>query len=279
MRGRSGARRLTDIFAGQGADSEALAEIYDLEHDDRADDLVFYREFARRSSGAILDLGTGSGRLLHALVAGSEHRVLGVDPSPALLARARRRIAAHPVLGAAARAGRLKVALGDAERIARSEQFGLVVACDVIPHLSGAEAAEQMLRSIARHVTPAGRVVLDLAGPAAIPHHDLGRDLDWERRVDGTRYRRWSELRRETADGVVVMLSTITERESADGTIARLPAAFRLWYPDRGLLERVIARAGLVVSALYGSHELDDFGPRSERLIAVSERPGRHRIG
>ena len=52
-----------DIFGSKPGDEDLLAEVYDLEHDDVVQDLVFYREMASRSDGRVLDLGCGSGRL------------------------------------------------------------------------------------------------------------------------------------------------------------------------------------------------------------------------
>jgi hypothetical protein len=47
-----------DIFASQPTDADLLAELYDLEHDQVTEDLVFYREQTRRS-GVVLELGCG----------------------------------------------------------------------------------------------------------------------------------------------------------------------------------------------------------------------------
>ena len=275
--GRRRGRRLSDIFAAQATDPALLAELYDLEHEESDSDLVFYREFARRASGAILDLGTGSGRLLPTLVAVARGRVVGVDGSQALLARARARVAAAPDLRAAADARRLELLAGDIRDPAVQGRFALILAVGVLPHLSGPADAERMLLAAARRLTSAGRLIVDLPGPAALPDRDLPLGDDWERDHGGTAVRRASRLtHRRTDDGVSVLLSTITELARPDGTIARLPAAFRLWYPDVGLLERLFARAELGVSAIYGSHELDAFDDDSERLIVIGERLGRH---
>ena len=273
-----GSGRLTDIFAAQGTDPAVLAELYDLEHDERDDDLVFYGEFARRARGDILDLGTGSGRLLPALVRAARRRVVGVDGSAALLERARRRVEAEPDLRTASAAGKLELVLGDVRDVPATGPFSLVVVVGVLPHLPGAADAERMLRSAARRLTRAGRLIVDVPGPAALPDRDLPLATDWVRRRAGETVRRKSRLTHRRRDGEVsVLLSTITEVEKADGTIARLPAAFQLWYPDLRVLEQLYARAGLGVSSVYGSHELDTFGDESERLIVVGERPPRHR--
>jgi SAM-dependent methyltransferase len=106
-RGGRRTARLSDILAGQPADEELLAAIYDLEHDEITEDLAFYRRWARRQGGAVLDLGCGSGRLFRALLDGGARRVAGVDGSAALVARAAARGAAGGVRRAPPGDGRL----------------------------------------------------------------------------------------------------------------------------------------------------------------------------
>ena len=71
------------------------AELYDHEYRHRRADINFYRRLANNrmefSSGAILDLACGSGRLLLPLVRDG-HSVVGLDRSVDMLARAARRI-------------------------------------------------------------------------------------------------------------------------------------------------------------------------------------------
>lgn len=280
--GAEGRRGLTDIFGNQPGDTERLAELYDLEHEDQTDDLVFYREFARRARGAILDLGCGSGRLLSALLdGGARARVVGVDGSAALLARAEHRIAADDRLRAARETGRLVLLAGDVRDIPVRGRFSLIVAVGVVPHLSGAADAERMLRSIRRKLSDRGRAILDLPGPAGLPEADLPLAVDWVRQYGDVTVTRKSRLTvsRDSDGGVRVLLATISELEEPDGTIARLPAAFPLWYPSRCVLERLVAQVGLAVAAVYGSHELEPFTEDSERLIIVASRAVPHPRG
>ena len=221
----------------------------------------------------MLDLGTGSGRLLPIVTSSTPHRVVGLDGSPALIRRARRRIEADARLRAAFADGRLELVTGDVRAFSRAERFSLILAVGVLPHLTGPQDAARMLLSARRHLTRAGRLVLDLPGPAALPDRDLPLDVDWERDTDGRRMRRRSRLmRRETPDGLMVALSTVTDVEQPDGTFAQLPASFHLWYPSGVQLEDLVLRAGLAVSLVYGSHDLDRFSRLSERLIMVAER-------
>jgi SAM-dependent methyltransferase len=263
-----------DIFAGQPSDPDLLAEIYDVEHDQIVEDLAFYRELTRRAGGSVLDLGCGSGRLFATFLAGGAPRVVGVDGSPALLRRARRRIRRSSTLSAALEEGRLQLVEADVTELRRSDRFSLVIAVGVVPHLSGPAAALKLLQVARRRLTAAGRLVIDDLGPGMLPDGDLPLSLDWRRRLRGRPLVRYSQLmREERADGLHVAFSTLVERTQPDGTIARLPASHRLWYPSSDGLERLVRQAGMTVELIYGSHDLEPLNRDSERLIVVARRP------
>ena len=269
-----------DIFEGQPSDPDRLAEIYDLEHDQVTEDLVFYRELAHRHPRAVLDLGCGSGRLLRTFVEGGAARVVGVDGSAALLRRAAARVATDPTLAEAAGEQRLTLLEGDVRHLDRARLRGalgggasLVVVVGVLPHLDGPEEALSMLVGIAGLLDRHGVAVIDDLGPGLLPARDLPLSLDWRREIDGTQYVRRSQLmRREAPEGLRVVFSTIVDVGRPDGTIARLPASHRLWYPSMDALRSLVREAGLVEELSYGSHDLDPLDEASERRILVIRR-------
>jgi len=265
-----------DIFAGQPGDPDLLAEIYDLEHDEVTSDLAFYRLLTASDPGPVLDLGCGSGRLFHAFLDGGATTLTGVDGSPALLRRAEARIAGDPLLAAAHEAGRIELVLGDARRPPVHGHFRTIVLAGVVPHLEGPEDALRALQAARRLLGPAGRLVLDDIGPTGLPWRDLPYSVDWEREMNGERVVRRSQLtRRDTPEGLRVAYLTLTDTVRPDGTIARLPASFRLWYPSRVVLEQLLDAAGFAVELTYGSHDLDLFHETSERRIVIARRaPG-----
>jgi SAM-dependent methyltransferase len=261
-----------DIFAGQPGDADLLAAIYDLEHDAVIEDLGFYRRLVRRSRGTLLDLGCGSGRLFRSYLDGGAKAVLGIDGSPALIRRAEHRIAADGALAAAVEAGRLTVDVGDVRRPPKG-RWRWIMAVGVLPHLEGPESGLQMLSSTAARLERGGRLVLDDIGPGGLPERDLPLSLDWERELEGRRVSRRSQLtRRETPDGLRVDYLTMTDAVRPDGTIARLPARFRLWYPSPSVLEGLLDEAGLAIELTYGSHDLEPFTEESDRRIVVAMR-------
>jgi SAM-dependent methyltransferase len=266
----AGVRRLNDILAGQAADEATLAELYDLEHDAVDEDLDFYRAWARRTAGATVDLGCGSGRLFRSLLDGGATRIVGIDGSPALLARAEARIAGDERLRDAAASGRISLQVADVRSVRLDERFGLAILAGVLAHLDGPEAAVRALTCTRRLLAPEGLVVVDLLGPGALPAHDLPLSVDWDRTVGSRRVIRRSQLRRhEAPEGLRVAYATLTDLVEADGTIARVPASFRLWYPSPSAVVALADEAGLVVEAAFGSYASGPLNERSERCIFV----------
>ena len=270
---------MSDILAGQGPDPDDLAALYDLEHDEVTDDLAFWSQLVARHPGPVLDLGCGSGRLFSALLDGGALPLVGVDGSASLLARAVRRIAADPRLAAAAASGGLEIMVGDARATrsvvpAQRHGYAMIAVAGVVPHLSGPEEALRMLEDARALLAPDGRIALDDLGPALLPHRDLPLSVDWERGTDARRVVRRSQLTRtERPDGLHVAYATITDTVRADGTIARLPASFRLWYPSAATLDDLVEAAGLTVELTWGSYDLESFDPvDSERRIVVAMR-------
>lgn len=262
-----------DIFASQPGDEDLLAEIYDLEHDDVVEDLPFWREQVRLDGGRVIDLGCGSGRLFAALLDGGATRLVGVDGSAALLRRAEARIAGRPDLEAAAADGRLALLRGDVRALATlniRERFDLALAVGVLPHLDGPEDALRLLGGVRSLLAGGGRLIIDDLGPGAMPVRDLPLSIDWRRELHGREVVRRSELiRRESPEGLRVAFSTIADAVQPDGTIARLPASHKLWYPFPEALAALVVQAGMVVELSYGSHDLEPLGPESVRRIVV----------
>jgi SAM-dependent methyltransferase len=227
----------------------------------------------------VLDLGCGSGRLFTAFLDGGARRIVGVDGSRGLLDRADARIGADDRLAIARAEGLLELVHRDVRRLRERGTFDLVVVAGVLAHLEGPEDAVATLTGATRALAPAGRVIIDTLGPGGLPQHDLPMSVDWERRT-GDRYvvRRSSLELRHTPEGLRVAYATLTDLVEADGTIARVPASFRLWYPSPSAVAALAAEAGLEVEAAFGSHDEGALGDESERCIVVlraaSDRPG-----
>lgn len=225
--------------------------------------------------GRVADLGCGSGRLFRSLLDGGATRILGIDGSAALLRRAEARIASDAVLTTAARQGRIELLRADLRHLGGRHpgDCTLVIMAGVVAHLDGPQGALDALTAAARLLADGGRLVVDTIGPGGLPERDLPLSVDWRRRM-GERevVRRSSLVRRQAPEGLRVLLSTLTDVPRADGTIARLSAGYRLWYPSPRAIQRLVAEAGLAVETAFGSHDLDPLEAESQRCIIVASR-------
>jgi SAM-dependent methyltransferase len=139
---------------------------HDVECASYAADLPLWHELAAAAGGAVLDLGCGTGRVALDL-AMRGHDVTGLDADPDLVA----------ALAARARERGLRVQAhtGDARSFDLGRQFALAIApMQVGQLLGGADGREAMLRSVRRHLEPAGVLAVALADPfEGIPEGEL----------------------------------------------------------------------------------------------------------
>jgi SAM-dependent methyltransferase len=129
-----------------------VAPYYDHELAHRGDD-AFWRELGRRFAGrTTLELGAGTGRAT-ALLASGGATVVGIDISPEMLVRARRRLdGAHDA----------HLVLTNMRAFAFARPFDLVVAADdPLSHLTTDRERARALNCVGAALEPGGRFVLD----------------------------------------------------------------------------------------------------------------------
>lgn len=124
-----------------GADS-----LYDLLNQ-FDDDIPFYLGLAKQAQGPVLEIGCGSGRVLHHL---AEHgcEVVGLDLSPEMLRRARQRVQGFD---------NVQLLEGDMRSFRLAQTFDLIIMpyCTLIYTTSDAER-ESVFRRCYEHLNPGG---------------------------------------------------------------------------------------------------------------------------
>ena len=217
----------------------------------------------------MLELGCGTGRVLGALVRAGQ-RVVGVDRSGPMLARARARLEA-----AEGAAGRWRLVAADLCTLALDERFPLVLApLDLLGYFLTRDAQLAVLAAARAHLRPHGQLVIDVAFPP-------GAFLD---QPEGVLVHQWTQRQSERevvtkwwvreVDRVRQLqhLTAFYDAVRADGVLHRWVHELTLRYYHRYELELLLERAGLAIEGVYGSYALDALQPDSSRLLILARR-------
>lgn len=243
------------------------ARFYDLITPDDPGDIGLWLSYAGRTDRAVLEAGTGTGRIALAL-ARAGHDVTGLDPSTAMLAVARRK-AEDDALDVTFIEGRTQ------DLTLEKEHYGLaLVPADVLLYCKDGEEQIATFRTLAGALHFNGILAVDVPGPAMwldpatngqpLLVHTLTLD-------DGSALDVWhvheDDLAAQTRDLLVTYETT-----SPDGAVRRQRSQHRLRYVYPFELEYLLAMAGLALQDRFGDYELGPLTSDSERMIAIARR-------
>jgi SAM-dependent methyltransferase len=229
-------------------------------------DVRFWIDLARQQSGAVLELGCGTGRLAIPLMK-SGARVVGIDRSAAMLGRARVK---------ARRAG-----LGEGVRFVRADirrlpfrarpGFGLVMApYGMLQSLTSERDLALTLASVARVIRRDGVFGIDL-----VP--DLPRWSEYKRRVtlSGSRDARTHLTLRETVRQdrrrrLTMFDQEYVERRDGARRVHRFSLTFRtLSVPQ---MRRRLEKAGFRVDAVLGDYKGGAWHPEADVWVMLASK-------
>jgi len=251
-------------------DFDTYARFYDLDYGERDEDLLLIQQFAARCGSPILELACGTGRVLLPLARQGYH-LTGVDVSPAMLAFARRQVAAEGV------GERISLVQADMRHLDLDSRFNLAfVAVNSFMHLLTTDDQLAALSSIRRHLNPGGLLLLDLFNPDPSQLLDSSGNVVLDKVMTdpdtGHRimkfYSRQADLGQQT-----LRVTFVIDEVDGQGGVQRTLFPFSMRYLYRYELELLLRHAGFEVEAIYGSYDLDEFGADSAKLIAVARRP------
>jgi ubiquinone/menaquinone biosynthesis C-methylase UbiE len=244
---------------------DPFARYYDADFNDYVDDVHFYRQYAQRQGGAILELMCGTGRVLVPLAADG-FTLTGVDSSPAMLARARERLAAQELTNATLIEGDVR------EVILPERHFGLAfVAINSFMHLEHVRDQLATLEIARKALNKRGLLVLDLFNPdpVQIMAEDNRLVLDRAYELDGKHVQKFVAIDSDISTQTSAVTYIYDETDKA-GALTRRTMRFTMRWFYRYELEHLLARADFMLRAIYGSYDLDDYTSSSARLIVVA---------
>jgi SAM-dependent methyltransferase len=244
-------------------------------------DVAFYVDEAARvggDHGKVLELGCGTGRVLLP-IARSGHDVMGVDASPAMLARCRARLAAEP----AAVRERVRLVEADVRELNLEENVpgsagrpGFAIApFRILQHLLTPADQLRCLTAVHRHLADGGRFAFDVFNPnyrAIVADRSAEVEDTPERALpDGRFMRRAVRVTRvhwvdQTSE--IELIYYVRRGDRVD----RIVSAFRMRWYTAVEIEHLLARAGFRIAAMYGDFDRGPLRDDSPEIVLVAER-------
>jgi SAM-dependent methyltransferase len=225
---------------------EAFAAIYDDWSADMTRDVPFYIELARESDGPLIELAVGNGRVAIPVARETGRRVVGIDKSPAMLAKARELVAQAGV--------DVELREADMREFELDEPAGLVY-CPFrsLGHLPTWADRRRVFERVHASLQPGGRFAWNFF--IFDPRLAVQIDGEW-REQNGIRHR-VDQFKHDNRLDVTL--------ESGD-TIS-------LWWLNRSEWEGLIEVAGFEVEALYGGFERQPFDENATEFVWVVRKP------
>ena len=224
---------------------ERFADRYDEWSAEMTEDVPFYVELARETDGPIVELAVGSGRVAIPVAEATGRPVLGIDASPAMLARARERAAAAGV--------ELELREGDMRDFGLAEPAGLVY-CPFrgLLHLPTWADLRRVFERVPGSLRPGGRFAWNVFAF----DHAIAARLDGKHQDEPVPH----SLRYAVGD------NRIDITLDGDG-----PSS--LWWATKNEWLGLVDVAGLEVEALYGDFDRRPFDDESREYVWVTRRP------
>lgn len=264
------------------------ARLYALIHRGNPGDVEFYVD-ACAGARRVLELGCGEGRVLEALLAGTEAALVGLDLDAGALAEALER----PSVAEASASGRLTLQQGDMRQLDLEGAFDrIIIPYNGLYTLQSLEGVRRCLSAAAAHLSPGGLLIFDgyaVDDDAA----DAELFVDPPDPAD-------AEEDPWCAGGYEYLITVLDqtqrvdvyEREEAVGAPRRLNAHYRfVIYRDLdgepeiveqaighhfitpGMVPPLLEAAGLKLDGLWGDFDRRPFTEEDERLLVQAVKP------
>jgi SAM-dependent methyltransferase len=245
-----------------------MVDVYDQWSSHMVDDVPFYVRRASESTGPIIELGAGTGRI-SIPIARAGVDVVAVDTSHAMLTEGARRASIAGV------AGKIRWIESDMRDLVAEEPVELVI----VPfrsflHLLTTEDQLRALSSINRSLRPGGRLVLNFFTPSP----DVIVALDGQRRLQteftDERDRRVEVWATNTYDVGTQRLDIDAEVLVFDGErlLDETEFTLRLRMIYRYEFEHLLARSGFELEALYGGFDERPYERPDDEMVWVARK-------
>lgn len=252
-----------------------VAELYDHigPYRDRPD-VDFYLDMALKSSGPVLELGCGTGRLLIP-IARQGIETVGLDFSPYMLDVCQEKLEEESQQVR----DRVHLIQGDMSDFNLEREFSLItVPFRAFQHLLSVEDQLDCLSSVRRHLAGNGRFILDIFNPSLerLTEDNLGEVFAEDppfQMPDGRQVIRRHKITARNHFQQIIDVELTYLITHPDGTEDELAHAFPMRYLFRFEAEHLLARCGFEINELYADYEGSPYGSTYPgELVFVTSR-------
>jgi SAM-dependent methyltransferase len=252
-----------------------VADLYDhvVPYRDRPD-VDFFVEAAVESGGPVLEVGSGTGRILIP-TARAGIRITGLDLSEPMMEVCRHRLGQEPDEVQA----RAELIQADMRDFDLQKSFALAtLPFRPFQHLITVKDQLACLQAIHRHLEPGGRLILDLFNPSlySLVRDDEGQEFGDEPEFtmpDGRKVLRRHKIVERDLFSQINYVELIYYVTHPDGREERLVHDFPMRYLFRFEVEHLLARCGFKVETVYADYEKNPYGSKYPgELIFVARK-------
>ena len=247
-----------------------FSQFYDLYVGERLGDLPFYLEYAKRATGAILEVGAGSGRLTIPF-AREGVEVTALDSSSSMLAKLRARLEAE----SKEVQNRVDVVCLDAQNMELEREYELIIVPFYTFNYFLTDTAQAaVLQRLGGHLSQTGLLLLDVFVPheriANCPSEPVPR-VDAVDPQTGYKVRGWN-LYSINKDRQIETRRMTFEITSASGEISKKEFIIDRRYFFKAELEQLFSDHGFGIEAVFAGYDKQAATGDSGQLMFVLTR-------
>jgi len=256
---------------------DPVAEYYDHVPDYRnRKDVSFFVELAQKINGSVLEIGSGTGRILIP-IARKGTSVTGLDNSETMLELCRNKLKKEPKEVRK----RVKLLHEDMRKFDAGVEFNLIISpFRPFQHLLTVEDQLSCLKCVHNHLVKNGTFVLDLFNPS-LPFLTEEKYFSEQQEPEGFETEDERKIKRSFRFVSRDYFKQVNDTELIyyvtypNGKKERLVHRFPMRYLFKYEAEHLLARAGFQIEELYGDYDKNPYGTNYPgELIFVTRKTG-----
>jgi SAM-dependent methyltransferase len=233
------------------------AAIYDDFYTSGVDgDVEFYVDKSKAARGEVLEVGCGTGRIFFPIADAGVY-ITGMDNAPAMLEIASAKLsAASDKVRANAR-----LIAGDMRSFQLKQQFELILMpFRVFMHMLTVDDQRQALQNLHRHLTPGGRLILNIFDPlyGSVAAHlrplgwALKQDSRFVRSTNGNTVVAWESQQYSPESQLLEVTYVYDELDSFNRVVNRYYSGLKMRWTHRYEMQNLIEFCGYEIETLNG---------------------------